>query len=73
MTLLEEVKKKRGRPVIGCPKNVRTTVRMTAEVGDMFNDICESQGCTKSEALEKMIRNQYTLTKNGFGFLYDNK
>ena len=46
---------------------------MTTEVGDMFNDICESQGCTKSEALEKMIRNQYTLTKNGFGFLYDNK
>lgn len=59
-----EAKKKRGRPVNGDPKNKHISFRATDQVDDMLKSICKKQGCSVSDALEKMIRIQYNLTKS---------
>ena len=59
-----EEKKKRGRPVTGDPKNKHISFRATDQVDEMLKSICKKQGCSVSDALEKMIRIQYNLTKS---------
>lgn len=66
--MLATVKRKRGRPVTGNAKTKQLHIRTTNSVYEMLNEICESQGASKSEVFEKLVRTQYNLTKSGYNF-----
>lgn len=64
-----DVKKKRGRPVIGERKSRFENFRATDSTHNMITEICRNYGVSKTEAFEKMVQNQYNLMKNGFDLL----
>lgn len=62
----EENKRKRGRPTGGGRKrDAGLNVKTTAEVKEMLDFICEKNNKNKTQAIEALIKNQYTLTKGG--------
>lgn len=65
MIPLEEVKKKRGRPVTGCPKNNVIAVRTTEQTKQMLDEICKTYGASKSDILEKWVENQHKMMEMG--------
>lgn len=66
--VLSDDKKKRGRPVTGEPKNKQIHIRTTDNVYDMVGEICESQGLTKTQLFEKMVKAQYNLLNIDYDF-----
>ena len=68
--LVEENKRKRGRPIRGIKKrNKDIHVRTTDDTFNKLDVICKSHHCNHTEVIEKLIENQYKLTVNGYNVL----
>lgn len=65
---MNDEKKKRGRPIVGDVKNKQVHIRTTGSVFDMMDEICKSQGLSKTQLFEKMVRTQYNLLNIDYDF-----
>ena len=63
MIVIENGKKKMGRPVIGEPKDMRVSLRATKTTVEKFDKCSEILGKSKTDLLEEMVNTLYQDVK----------
>lgn len=61
--MLEEIKRKRGRPIKGQRKTRQLNVRVPEEFYDEFVKLCAIDGETQADYIMKSVRTMGNLTK----------
>lgn len=67
--LVEENKRKRGRPSKSSCKHNVVAMRIADETANKLNYICESRNISKADMLKKWVDYTYKMMENGIDFL----